>query len=88
MPTLRQRNTLESVEATAESTLTEPVEVAQSTTTTPLATARTPLATVESMVKAVTMIDSRKRPPVNPTIENLIKLNTSASGEPIEVSEL
>jgi hypothetical protein len=83
-----QRNVQETVEATAESTLTAPVGIAQSTTTTPLATATTPLTTAESMVTTVSTIDSFKRPPtVKPIIDNLIKLHTSA-GEPIEVSAL
>jgi hypothetical protein len=79
--------TLESVEATAESTSTAPVATAQSKTTTPVATATTPLATVESTVTEVSTIDSRKKPPLyNLIIDNLIKLNTSASGKPIKVS--
>jgi hypothetical protein len=85
MPMIVQLNALESVEATAESTSMAPVATEQSTTTTPLAT--TPLATAEFVVTVVSTIASRKRPPlVNPIINNLIKLNTSESGEPIKVS--
>jgi hypothetical protein len=87
MPTLVQRNAQESVEATAESTSTAPVGMAQSTMTTPLATTTTPLTTAESTVTAVSTIDTLKSPPVNPVIADLIKLHTSA-GEPIEVSAL
>jgi hypothetical protein len=88
MPTLVQRNAQETVEATVESTSKAPVEIAQSTMTTPLATATTPLTTVQHTATAVSMIDSDKKlPPVNPIIDYLIKLHTSAR-EPIEVSAL
>jgi hypothetical protein len=82
MPTLVQRNAQKSVEATAASTSTAPVGMAQSITTTPLAATTTPLTIAESTVTAVSTIDRIKNPPVNPTIAGLIKLHMSA-GEPI-----
>jgi hypothetical protein len=48
MPTLVQRNAQQLVETTAESTSTAPVKIAQSSMTTPLATATTLLATAQS----------------------------------------
>jgi hypothetical protein len=88
MPTLVQGNAQETVELTAESTSTALVEIAQSTTTTPLATATTPLTTVQPTATAVSTIDSqRKLPMVNPIIDILIKLNKSA-GERTKVSSL
>jgi hypothetical protein len=88
MLTLVQSNAQETVEATAESTLTAPVRIAQSATTSSLATATTPLTTVQPTATAVSTIDSHKKLPlVNPIIDDLIKLHTNA-GEPIEVSAL
>jgi hypothetical protein len=51
-----QRNTLEYVEATAESNLTAPLATAQSTN-------KTPLAAAESTVTVVSRIDSHKSLP-------------------------
>jgi hypothetical protein len=77
MLTLVQRNALESVEAPAKSTSTAPV-------TTPPSNTTTPLTTVQPTATAVSMIEPRIKP--HPTIDKLIKLNTSESGQPFEVS--
>jgi hypothetical protein len=80
MPTPVQQNALESVGATAESTATTPVSTAPATVT-------IPLTTVQPTATEVSTIDSHKRPPpVNLIIDNLIKMNTSASGQPVKVS--
>jgi hypothetical protein len=77
MPTIFQLNALESVEATVESTLTAPVTTTPSNTT-------TPLTKVQPTATAVSTIEPHIKP--HPIIHKLIKLNTSASGQPLEVS--
>jgi hypothetical protein len=77
MPTLVQRNALESVEATAEST-------SAASLTTPPSNTTTPLTTVQPTATAVSTIEPCIKP--HPIIDKLMKLNTSASGQPFQVS--
>jgi hypothetical protein len=77
MPTLVQRNALESGKATAESTSTVQLTTPPSNMTTPLTTGQ-PTATV------VSMIEPHIKP--HPIIDKVMKLNTSASGQPFKVS--
>ena len=78
MPKLVQRKALESAEATAGSSSAAPLTTPPSNTTTPLttvqATATAGVSTIEPPIKP------------HPIIDKLMKLNTSASGQPLEVS--